>query len=573
LAPRKRLAVLAAAPDEATAVPEDATAAPDTATLEQLTAPLETATPREVAAPGETAASEDGTSRADALASHEVAHRVAHVHSCGLWGLETALVSVEADVSTGLPHFSIVGLPDTAVSEARERVRSAVRNSGFEFPLRRIVVNLAPAERRKEGTGFDLAIALAILSASGQIESGVDGLCLGELALDGALRPIRGVMPRVLRARENGILRALLPGENAAEAAALGVDAVPLGTLRAAVEHIEGRVRLAPAPIPPPAPPPEWDIDLADIVGQDNPKRALEIAAAGGHNLLLIGPPGTGKTMLARALPSILPPLEPDEVLLASAIHSVAGLTDPDRPLLTARPFRAPHHTASRLALVGGGAPPRPGEVSLAHTGALFLDEVTEFPPHVLETLREPLEEGSITISRAGSSATYPARFTLVAAQNPCPCGRLGDPESECTCLPDAVARYRGRISGPLLDRIDMRVAVPRVPYRELRSGRARERSAEVAARVGRARARMRARLAGTKRRCNAEMTKREVERHCGLDASGERMISAAVSAKRISARGYHRILRMSRTIADLADVDEISAEHLALALLLRGDV
>ncbi len=513
------------------------------------------------------------TSPAELISAPEPAHRVAHVQACALWGLETALVAVEADVSTGLPHFSIVGLPDTAVSEARERVRSAIRNSGFEFPLRRIVVNLAPAERRKEGTGFDLAIALAILSASGQIASSIDGLCLGELSLDGVLRPIRGVMPRVLRARENGIERAYLPVENAPEAAALGTDAVPLPTLRATVEHLEGRVRLAPAPTPPPAPHPEWDVDLSDIVGQENPKRALEIAAAGGHNLLLIGPPGTGKTMLARALPSILPPLEPDEVLLASAIHSVAGLTDPDRPLLTARPFRAPHHTASRLALVGGGVPPRPGEVSLAHTGALFLDEVGEFPPSVLETLREPLEEGAITISRAGSAATYPARFTLVAAQNPCPCGRLGDAEAECTCLPDQVARYRARISGPLLDRIDMRVAVPRVPYRELRDGRARESSEEVAGRVRRARERMRSRLAGTRRRCNAEMTKREVERHCDLDAAGERMISAAVSARRISARGYHRLLRMARTIADLADAGEIGADHLALALLLRGEM
>jgi magnesium chelatase family protein len=497
--------------------------------------------------------------------------RVAHVRTCALWGLETALVTVEADVSNGLPQFSIVGLPDTAVSEARERARAAIRNSGFDFPLRRIVVNLAPAERRKEGTGFDLAIALAILRASDQLKTDVDGLCLGELSLDGTIRPIRGVMPRIIRAREAGIERAYLHADNASEAAALGCEATPLRTLRSAVEHLDGRIRLAPAPTPAPAPEPTWDADLGDIAGQDTPKRALEIAAAGGHNLLLIGPPGTGKTMLARALPSILPPLEPDEALLASAIHSVAGLTDRDRPLLTARPFRAPHHTASRLALVGGGVPPRPGEVSLAHSGALFLDEIAEFPANVLETLREPLEEGAITISRAGAAATYPARFTLIAAQNPCPCGRSGDPEAQCSCLPDAIARYRSRISEPLLDRIDMRVAVPRIPYRELRERVRRETSSAVRGRVCRARQRMRERLAGTDRRCNAEMTKRQVEQHCELDGPGERMMSAAIATRRISARGYHRLLRLSRTIGDLADADRIGSDHVALALLLRG--
>ena len=498
---------------------------------------------------------------------------VAHVPTCALWGLETALVTVEADVANGLPAFSIVGLPDTAVSEARERVRAAIRNSGFEFPLRRIVVNLAPAERRKEGTGFDLAIALAILRASGQLQADVDGLCLGELSLDGALRPIRGTMPRVLRAIDAGIGRAYLPAENASEAAALGSEAIPLCSLRAGVEHLEGRARVAAAPPPPAGTEPSWEVDLADIAGQGTAKRALEITAAGGHNLLLIGPPGTGKTMLARALPSILPPLERGDALLASVIHSVAGSLDPEHPLLVAPPFRTPHHTASRLALVGGGVPPRPGEVSLAHGGVLCLDELGEFSPRVLETLREPLEEGRVTISRAGAVATYPARFTLVAAENPCPCGRLGDPAGECTCLPDQIARYRARLSEPLLDRIDLRVAVPRVPYRELRTREGRETSRAVRERVVAAREPMRVRLAGTGRRLNAHLTPGEVERVCALDEAGERMISAAVSSRHLSARAYHRVLRVARTVADLDGHDRLSIDHVALALLLRGQV
>jgi len=489
------------------------------------------------------------------------------VTACALWGLEAELIAVEVDVSSGLPGFDIVGLPDSAVREARERVRAAIRNSGFEFPLRRVTVNLAPAERRKEGTGFDLPIALGVLRASGQLVRDVGELCLGELALDGAVRAVRGVLPRASRAVRAGLTRALVAEQNAAEAAAAGGEVVGVATLRAAVAHLDGSACLAPVDAPPPHAEPQWDVDVGDIVGQDTAKRALEIAAAGGHNLLMVGPPGTGKTLLAQALPSIFPPFDEDEAMAASVVHSVAGLVDPARPLLGARPFRAPHHTASRLALVGGGTPPRPGEVSLAHTGALFLDELAQFSPQVLDTLREPMQEGRITISRAGTSATYPARFTLIAAMNPCPCGRLGDPGAPCTCLPDQVDRYNARISGPLLDRVDLRVHVARVPYEELRHGTGRERSADVRRRVIAARARMAARG----RSANAELTAPELRRHCSLDPGGESLLGRAVHDRRLSARAYHRVLRVARTVADLAGSDGVMREHLATALLLRA--
>jgi len=495
---------------------------------------------------------------------------VARIPSCALWGLEAALVTVEVDVANGLPAFSIVGLPDAAVSEARERVRAAIRNSGYEFPLRRVVANLAPAERKKEGTGFELAIALGVLRATGQLAREVEALCLGELALDGRVRPVRGVMPRVRGALGAGVTDVICAAENAAEAAAAGAHAIGVTTLREAVGHLSGEARRAPTAVPPSAPAPRPAVDLADISGHETPKRALEIAAAGGHSLLLVGPPGTGKTLLARALPGLMPPLDPEEAVIASAVHSVAGLVDPARPLLAARPFRAPHHTASHLALVGGGSPPRPGEVSLAHTGALFLDELPEFSRHVLDTLREPLEEGAITLSRAAAAATYPARVTLVAAMNPCPCGHAGDPAAACTCLPDAIERYHARLSGPLMDRIDLRVHVPRLAYEELRD-EGREPTRVVRERVMAARERMRARLAGTGRGSNAEMTVAEVRMHCRLDDAASALTREAMRSRRLSARGFHRVLRVARTLADLAGSDRIRGEDVALAVLLRG--
>jgi magnesium chelatase family protein len=495
---------------------------------------------------------------------------VARIPSCALWGLEAAPVTVEVDVANGLPAFTVVGLPDAAVSEARERVRAAIRNSGFEFPLRRVVANLAPAERKKEGTGFDLAIALGVLRTTGQLTRDVSALCLGELALDGTVRPVRGVMPRVRGALSAGTADVVCAEDNAPEAAAAGAQAFGVPTLRAAVAHLSGEAPRASAPVPPPAPLPRSAIDLADISGHETPKRALEIAAAGGHSLLLVGPPGTGKTLLARALPGLLPPLDPDEAVVASAVHSVAGLVDPAHPLLAARPFRAPHHTASHLALVGGGTPPRPGEVSLAHTGALFLDELPEFSRHVLDTLREPLEEGSITLSRAASTATYPARVTLVAAMNPCPCGHAGDPAAPCTCLPDAIERYHARLSGPLMDRIDLRVHVPRLAYEDLRVAGG-EPSRVVRERIGAARERMRARLVTTGRRTNAELTVPEIRAHCRLDAAADDLAGDAMRSRRLSARGVHRALRVARTIADLAGRECIAGQDVAFALLLRG--
>jgi magnesium chelatase family protein len=492
---------------------------------------------------------------------------LATTRACALWGLDAQLVRVEVDVAAGLPSMHVVGLADAAIKEARERVRSALRNSGFEFPLRRITVNLAPADRRKEGTGFDLAIGVGVLCASGQLETAADALLLAELALDGSLRPVRGCLPRVAAAAGRGVSEVIVARENAAEAAAVeGIRVIAAPSLRDAVAHLDATAPLAPQPAEAIADEPSvTDVDFADVAGQASARRALEIAAAGGHNVLLVGPPGTGKTLLSRAFAGILPALTARERFEASAIHSVAGLLGPERPLLASRPFRAPHHTLSAVALVGGASPPRPGEVSLAHRGALFLDELPEFPAPALDALREPLEDGRITISRAGATATYPARAILLAAMNPCPCGFHGDPERDCRCFPEQVSRYRARISGPLLDRIDLRVGVPRIEATAFRDGPA-EATAAIRARVEGARrsARERGVLA------NAELPLAELRRWSRLAGGAHLLLERAIAKDQLSSRGYHRVIRVARTIADLDARAEISERHLAEALSLH---
>jgi magnesium chelatase family protein len=498
---------------------------------------------------------------------------LACLRTAAVFGVEACPVHVEVDVSFGMPSFTMVGLPDASVRESRDRVRSAIRNSGFEFPAHRITVNLAPADVRKAGASFDLPIALGILAAQGVVERREIGdlVLLGELSLDGSIHATRGVLPIAAAARREGVSGILLPASNAGEAAIVsGLGVFPVASLTEAVRALNDPASVVAAPAPLPATAAPDTADLADVRGQLLARRALEIAAAGGHALLLVGPPGAGKTMMARRVAGILPPLTFDEALEVTAVHSVAGLLPPGAGLLAARPFRAPHHTISDVALVGGGSLPRPGEVSLAHHGVLFLDEMLEFNRHVLEVLRQPLEEGLVTIARAARTATFPARFMLVGAMNPCPCGFLGDEARECRCTPQQVARYRSRLSGPLRDRLDLTIDVPALPPTFLGSSSAGEPSSSVRPRVIAARARQRERYASQSVRTNAELSAALIGRHCAIDHSGMRLLIAAVSRLALSARAFDRVRKVARTIADLAGEAAISSDHLAEALQYR---